>query len=489
MKEYAKGFKELKLEPFTLREDADHNKFKIALIGVGQCGNKITTEFIKLNNAGSLINTCPEDIIDAVKRIKDVDKKLYNTVKLEGFDGAAKDRSVGKQAVKSNLAVLQKELLGDKRLIEADYVFVVFGQGGGTGNGGAEDIIKIVSGVMRREKRYKMVVDSRSGKITSMGRPTVGVITASTEADSKHGIQLNSAYSLKELEQLQEKSLLGTILLIDNEKIIEDFLNKDDNETKGTDWVTYGNETTAAILTEIKIITSLPGKETIDKAELLDILTKPGYLTLGKWKIDKKLIEELKNKVKNNEQSIYDYIIKTSFIKQNIFADGYDFNYCMHGGLAVLTHPDSEVIASKQAIMLKKAMNKFLSSPLVETPHFGVYDNEVFGTIENTKVKKDEAIIYTMAVLKKRPKRILEITEKAIDENNRKIQMEKESTNDELDSLLKNINNASSEVQESIAISLEDIFDSDPIIDLDNDLIDNDDNDDPEAALRRALNM
>ncbi|WP_459195651.1 tubulin-like doman-containing protein [Wukongibacter baidiensis] len=455
-------FRNLKLEPFTIREDAEPNKIKIAFIGVGQCGNKITTEFIKLDSEASLINTCQEDLDEAVTRIRGVMEEKYEVIKLEGFDGAAKDRHIGKQAVRANFKVLNEKLIADKRLIEADLVFVVIGLGGGTGTGAVEDVVKIVSGIMRKEKRYKIKYDN-SGKVIDIGRPTVGVIAASPEGDSKHKIWLNCAETLNELEKLQEQRLLGNILMIDNEKLIEDFLKKDDRETEGTDWVTYGNETTASILTELKIVTSLPGKETVDKAEFLDICTKPGYLTLGKWRINRELINDIKHKVKNNEQGIYDYIVRTSFINQNIFADGYDFNYCMHGGLAILTHPESEIIGAKQTIMLKKAMNNVLDSPLVETPHFGIYDNNVFGTIENPKENiKDEAIIYTMAVIKKRPPRILKKTAWAIEEDRRKKELEMSTSNDELSELLKSVQSPSptSGADQLAAVSLDlgDIF-------------------------------
>jgi len=408
-----KYIESMNLESFVFGENVDTDKFKLAVIGAGQAGCNIATQFIKIGHYGVLLNTSATDLEDAVSEIEKLEKgKDFKAIKLKGYDGAAKNRAVGAQAIRDNAQLLTKELISDSKLVEADFVIIISSLGGGTGTGSISLVASILA-KMRENKRINVIKDPRTRKIISKGKPTISVITACPEEDSNPNIKINAAETLGELEVLQEKLMLGSNLLIDNEKLINDFIHKSDEQTKGKSWITYGNMTTATTMSEITFLTNLLSKENFDKAEAIDILATPGYLTLGKTKLDKKWMENFKNKVTvdkkedtSPEEKMIHSIIKNSFSQQNIFAEDYDYEYVTHGGLVILCDHDQEIMNSRKSLIAKRELKKILKSPIMAPPHFGVYEGVLD---ENEK----DAVIYTLAVIKKLPKRIYEDTIKA----------------------------------------------------------------------------
>lgn len=478
-------FKNFKLEGFTLRDEISLEKLNMAFVGVGQAGNKIVTEFIKLGYYGALYNTCQEDMDNAVSAIKDLDYAKYKTVKLLGYDGAAKDREIGLQAIRDNQDLLKKELITDKNLIDADFVWIVCSLGGGTGNGSVSTMAQIISGIMRKNKRYKVKKDPKTGNIIDIGKATVGIIAAIPDEDAKFKIEINAAQALNEIRKLQDKKLLGCLLPIDNEKLIQDFMNKPDDEVVGSDWVTYGNETTATTLTETVLLTCLPGRETLDASEYLDIISTPGFLTLGKKKLYKNWLANMKAKIKEEDQELVNYIIENSFKEQNIFAEGYNYSKCMAGGLAIITPENGSVIDTKRSIMFKKAMNKVLSSPLVETPHYGVFDNNIFGTTQKPQEDKDEALLYTLAVVKELPKRVMEMTQKALEEKQKRDELMMSSEDQSLDDMLLGLEEKKNDKIEDV--DLDDILFGNDLSEDEASITVDDDND-PYSELEKMIN-
>lgn len=415
-------------EGFMSQENVQLDRLKIAVIGAGQCGGKMAAEMARLNFYSTIYNTCKEDI----DNIKEVLEKLYDVnykiIQLKGYNGASKDRELGKKAIKDNLELLKTELMNDQNIIDADFVWIIAGLGGGTGNGSLDSVSKIVSGIMRNNKRYR-------------GKPTVGIIATIPEDHSKQKIKLNAALAVEEIKRLHESGLIGATLLISNEKLINDYLDHGD-ESK--DWTTYGNVTTARLLAELNGILSLPGRETLDPSEYLDIITTPGFLTVGKM--------HLKEPRKD-----FPEIIKESFTNHNLFADGYDYSTALHGGMAILRPFNSKIFGIKDTLHMKRELSKFLSSPMVELTHFGVYDIDTFGTYKNPQ-KKDEALIYTLAVTKSLPKHILKMTQEALElEKQRKAKLS-ESDNSELFDMLSSLQQSNNVFEPKEELTLDSIF-------------------------------
>ncbi|GKX32327.1 hypothetical protein SH1V18_48070 [Vallitalea longa] len=419
-------------EGFMGRKEVKLDKLNMSFVAGGQGGGKITSEPVRLGYYGYFYNTCKEDNMNIKSILESLDSVNYKILQLDKYDGASKDREIGKEAIKENVNLLKEKLITDKKIIDSDFTWIVVALGGGTGNGSLNSVSQIVSGMMRKNKRY-------------LGKPTVGIIAAVPEGFAKQKIWLNTAKALQEIKELQKSGLIGACLLIDNEKLMNDYLKKSE-DTK--DWTTYGNTTVARLLAELDGLISLPGKETFDKSELLDIYSTPGFFSIGKMRISD--IEKYKEKYKEK----YNELIKDSFVENNLFCDGYDYKTAVHGGMAVLRPSNSKIFTTKDTLRLKMEMSKFLDSPMVEVTHFGIYDNDEYGTYKHSE-KKDEALIYTLVSLKDLPSHINKMTKKALErEKAKQEQMKKENT--DLEDMLSGI--VEPKREKKIELSIEDIF-------------------------------
>ena len=442
----------LNFEGFVSRKDVDIKKFNMAFVGGGQTGGKFYSEFARVGFYGNIYNTCDQDLEDTEKLLEKLqgikEGENYTTIRLKGFDGASKDRDIGLRAILENKELLTDKLIKDKKLIDADFVWAMGALGGGTYNGSIKTIVQILSGIMRKNKRFKVKMEN--GAIKDVGKPTVGLICAIPEGFSKHKIKLNAAQAFKEIRELQQQKLLGTVLLVDNQKLIDDFMKK--ANTYSQDWTTFGNTTIAQLMTELLAMISIPGREAFDKSEFLDIVTTPGFLTIGKkhlkagWKKDRSSDVAIKE------------LMSDSFENQNIFADGYDYSKALHGGLAVLAPLGNDVLTVKDTLLLKQELNNYLSSPEVDVTHFGVFENDIYGTYTRPMIDKDQAIIYTMAVVKELPKRIFDMTTEALElEKKRKEQAQ--DKNNSLGDLLGDLE-GDGETAATVSLDLDSIFGS-----------------------------
>lgn len=399
------------LEGFLHREEIDINHFNIAYIGIGQAGGKIASDISRFGYYGVYINTCEQDLTDieeVLKSIYDTNDDNYKIIRLKGYDGASKDRSTGLKAIKDNKELIQKELLTDKKLHDADFVWIVCSLGGGTGCGAVSTIAQIVNSFIRPDKRIRVKRD-KGGNIINYGKSTTGIIAAIPDDNSSPKMKLNAAEALEELKVLQSKNIIGSVMLVDNEKLINDYLKKPNTNT---DWTTYGNATVAATISELALLSGLPGTETFDKSEILDIWSTPGFLFIGKNRLSKDWQNSyIPDAIKKTEGDKIEAIVEDSFKKLGIFAEEYDFSYAVHGGMAIITK-ENKVINSKHRLLLHRALNKTLSTP--ELIHFGIFNNNIFGTFKEPKKDVEEAIIYTIAVINRLPKRIYDMTDNAL---------------------------------------------------------------------------
>lgn len=406
------------LEAFVNKKETSLKHLSMAFLGGGQGGGKITAEFALLNYETLFYNTCNEDLKNINKLLDGrVSSTKYTTLLMNGnnkdgsYDGTAKDRELGKQIMHESMHELEKELMPNKAILNSDFVWIVVALGGGTGNGSIETITQIVSLLMRKGKRYGVKKD-KDGKIINTGKPTVGIIAAIPEEDAMHKVKLNSAQALDYIKTLQDNGIVGSVLLVDNQKLIDDFLNQPDSYIQGKDWTTYGNTKVAQLVTELAALTSIDGKEVFDKSEMLDIWTTPGFLSIGKTKLRKGWVED--DSI-DETQAIIDDIVKKSFKKDNVFADGYDYTQALHAGMLILKPYSDEVINSKHSLLFKKSLNTLLSDSLAKVVHYGLLNTNVFGSIKNN-TKEEYATIYTMIVTKDLPERIRKMTEEALDE-------------------------------------------------------------------------
>ncbi|QUI25889.1 hypothetical protein HZI73_26110 (plasmid) [Vallitalea pronyensis] len=379
----------------------------------GQAGGKIGAGLVKAGFYTVFINTATPDIENLKGLLKGVDKELYKIIKLEGFEGCAKKREVGLQAIEENTDLIEKQLMNDERIKNCTYTFIVAGLGGGTGTGSIDLLSQIISAVMRSDQRTRPTDEYPNGK------PTVSTIVAYPDSSAAQQPLLNAAQTLLEIQDLQEQGILGSNLIIDNQKMIDDFLMDETNTYK--DWVTKGNKMASQVLTELAYIAWMAGDEALDPVEYVDILSEPGSLALGKLKLintgeksNKGLMKDpFIESINTKDELKYDEIIQQAFTN-SIFAKDYDFGLAKIGGMAIIKHPESTVFDVKDKIKLEKAMTNFLEGSLYQVAHFGVYNTDTFGTCKESNSNKNEAIIYTLLVVDDLPKRVGELTKAAL---------------------------------------------------------------------------
>ena len=94
----------------------------IAFVGVGGCGTNIAFLFEKAGYTAIHINSSQQDE-SAIKGAK-------NIRHLKGFNGCAGDRRLAAKAMAKNIEIVD-ELLE----VEEEFIFLVWGAGGGTGSG------------------------------------------------------------------------------------------------------------------------------------------------------------------------------------------------------------------------------------------------------------------------------------------------------------------------------------------------------------------
>ncbi|WP_113675912.1 hypothetical protein [Vallitalea guaymasensis] len=388
-------------EGFVRDVDIIKGELNMAFVGGGQGGSKIVSELIRLGYYGFIYNTCKKDndyVEDILKSI-DSDKKhlKYDILTLDGYEGAFKDRETGQRAIIDNQNKIKENVIEAKPLREADFVWVVVALGGGTGNGSLNIISQTISKLRSKQK-------------FNGTRPTVGVIAAVPEGSSFHKIEKNATDAINEIRALQKKKIIGSCILIDNDKLMNDYINSQENTKRYKEWTAYGNLVVSRILAEINGVLNLNSSETFDKSEALDILTLPVMLSLGKMKITKATNFNKDTGLKGEEE-YFDNLIEEALTKYNVLADGYDIRFAFNPGLIIVKKTNSKVLTDRQAQIIRNCLRKKISNSMAEKDHFGIHFTKTTGTYKKPS-EEDEAIIYVLLPFLKLPKRINEMVER-----------------------------------------------------------------------------
>ncbi len=158
----------------------------IAFVGIGGCGTNIALLFEKAGYTAIHINSSQQDE-SAIKGAKDIRH-------LKGFNGCAGDRRLAAKAMAKNIQIVD-ELLE----VEEEFIFIVFGAGGGTGSG----IAPVLASMLCEESEEK-------GK-----KKTVCSICVLPSKDEDLGFHQNAYNCCKELLDIDE---LGSVMFIDNNR-------------------------------------------------------------------------------------------------------------------------------------------------------------------------------------------------------------------------------------------------------------------------------
>lgn len=155
------------------------------IVGLGQCGNRLASEFAEFGYPTIVINTSEQDLVD----IK-CDNKLCI-----GDGGAGRDLKIGAEAINLHraeiMSVYQKVFTG------VEHIIVCAGSSGGTGGGGLANIIDTV---------------------LDFKKPC-GVITTFPLFSEDTRCKKNTLAVLNDLVKLSIDKKISPLILIDNDKI------------------------------------------------------------------------------------------------------------------------------------------------------------------------------------------------------------------------------------------------------------------------------
>lgn len=366
------------LEGFT-RGTVNKVSLKFCFIGCGQFGGKQGDELARLNHSVHAINTADTDLADL--------KVIKNIIKLDNYNGAVKDIERGQMAIRDNrdkvLSVLQHD-----DVINADFVYVCAGMGGGTGNAAAPILL---SNLGKTRKPFN-------------GKPSYGALISVPGSWEKRGLKKNARWGLSHIDSLIRKNACGSVMIIDNEKLFT--MTEGIFSNNGTlSWDDYGNSTIASLLTEVSALTSLPSGRSFDPDELLDVLSTPGYFSFGKTEI-----KDEDSRESNSMRSYIDRAFKTSPT-----ASDYQYELDAINGFVAVVHPKSSrnpIITDSNFRTIEENFGEYIQN--AEKPHSGMIATEEWGlNTGNGKVIEEDpkALLYVGAVMDQLPLRITQMLE------------------------------------------------------------------------------
>lgn len=448
------------IDQFVCKPDVKRDRLSMAFIGAGQGGGKIASEFCRFGYPLLAYNTCSEDLDSLQASIdKMPNHGKFERLDLEGDGGSAKSIKKGRQAIAKNAPALKEKLLEFQELREASFVWICVALGGGTGAGSLTPVAKILQ-VLRQNKKLYLDDDDK--------RVTVGVIAAVPDQSAKSKIRMNVASALLDLTKMHASGELGAVLLIDNQKMIDDFNSSysyDVEEIERRSWTTDGNAKVARVITELALTTGCAAEEMFDVAEMLDIWGMPGFMTIGKQEINDDIMldsycdadfKELP-KTFDERKVAFEKILDKAF-SGSIFVEGVDKKTAVHGGLIVVS--DGDIIRTGDGPTLKNVLGtKILDGAGMEEPHFGFISTDSAGSVKSPSDKGGR--LFSMCVSKRVPKYIQEWCEQAKESkeayNKARLDMQAmtsiEISDEDVD--ISSVSTASNDIQ---AINLADLF-------------------------------
>lgn len=230
----------------------DGRALDIAVVGLGQGGGNIASEFFRRGYRALAFNTAQTDLAalepGGVYPAMPADRRIY--VGLDGYDGAGADPSYGKECIIENAERIKSAVL--KQAGNADVIILTAGLGGGTGSALAEMI-----NVLKAEKL-----------------PLMALMTLPTEGESG----IHKVNAVKAINELVDAPLLGWIF-VDNSRIAA--LNTD---VSVVDYFAHINGQIASPLDALNCLNSrenLKAIRSFDGEDFRKLLLSGGVLNYG----------------------------------------------------------------------------------------------------------------------------------------------------------------------------------------------------------------
>jgi cell division GTPase FtsZ len=242
----------------------------IAVVGLGQGGGNLASEFFRRGYRAIAINTAQTDLgalePGGVFPALPAERRIY--IGLDGYDGAGADPVYGRQCIADNRERIRSAIL--KHAGEADVVLIAAGLGGGTGSALA-DLIKIFK---------------------DDDLPLVALATLPTEGESG----IHKVNAVRAINELVDAEILGWIL-IDNARIAA--LNPD---VSIVDYYAHINGQIASpidALNRLNDRSNLKPIRSFDGEDLRKLLLSGGVLNYGVVELPTITAEEVVGAVKD----------------------------------------------------------------------------------------------------------------------------------------------------------------------------------------------
>lgn len=284
----------------TPEVNKNKDKFvKFAFIGLGQGGGRIAAEFSRYRFPTYLFNTSESDMAEHEKLIPRENRILTTSTQTKhNVEGTDKNADLG-YTIASETENQRKyaTVMMKPEVMDADFVWVTVSLGGGTGNGALPVVLNMLQKV-RKKKRF------------TVDRVPFGVICSlppKDEVGSK--IRENAIKGIDELKRLISEGEIGSVIVIDNEKLNENFLSEElVNKATGDfiDAKSYANIMVSLAVVETAAIPLLKGRMVLDMAEYLGTISTPGWLSISKAKV--------------SDVNGLDVVVKTMFEENEILA-------------------------------------------------------------------------------------------------------------------------------------------------------------------------
>ena len=341
----------------------------MTIIGLGQGGGRIATEFSRFGLPTYLVNSSKSDMEEHDYLIPKDHRILTSSDLYPELEGTDKNAQLGFEIAKENKDMYKKLALS-KDVQEADFVWVCVSLGGGTGNGALKIALAYLSKV-------------RENRVLPNGHIPLGVICSLPSKDEKGtSFRKNALAGINVLQNMVNENKIGSVLVIDNEKMNDYYANNPLKTYAGTeiDAKSYSNMVVAALVNEVASLPLLQGRSVFDKTEFLSTISTPGWLSLSKAK-DIQLDDNL-------EININDLYTKNEILAEN---STYDF---ISGAIAVL-YPKSKNISPKIADDVYRYASNLLNTKV--------------NLSISTNSKINGITLYGLAVVSTPPSRIAEL--------------------------------------------------------------------------------
>lgn len=310
------------------------------VVGLGQAGNRIAETFYHLGYEACAFNTATQDL-EHIQLPEN--KKIYLPFAL---GGAGKELDNGRAAVENNAEVIL-EKIQSIFVNSEEMILLAISGGGGTGAGGAEAII---------------------GLLSTLGKP-IGVIyilpMESEDSLAKH----NAVTTLGKLAKMATGDIITTLIVVDNSKI--DLIYS--GLSKSEFWKTANN----AIVEPLHLFNHLSAMPT--RLESLDPMDFVRLFTAGDCTIYGQL--EVKNYMETT--AIAEAIINN--LEGGLLASDFNLKETRFGGFIITA--SKEVLDKLPAVNINYASH--MISDICNSPQLvkGVYEVES---------EEDVVTVYTM---------------------------------------------------------------------------------------------